>query len=411
MFGGEDPLETFDLYDPASVQYMLGWMAELRRRRPVARLASGEVFVAKYRDVRSVLRNAANFSSAGGFKADGVFIPLGDASLGDFDEPEHAPFRKLAMAAAGPSRLEGERPFAVVAARELVDGLAKVGGTSDVVSALALPLSSQVTAHLLGAPVTEANRLFGWAEDIMHSEFPIYLRTDRGGGYHGAFPEYAAFVDRLIDDRLDPADGRDDAIKRVIDGIAGGEGTPTIEAFRSAVFMIVSTLLLGGVTTTRDFIGWLLYELVRRPELYQTVQDDRTLVATAVEEALRLCPPVLYLMRKCLLPTDIGGVPIETGDRVLVGLASANRDQEHYSDADEFKLDRRDTPPSLTFGHGIHMCVGNALARMEGEVILNAVLDRFDASQVSVAPTFELELMPVPFMYGPRRVDLAFAKD
>jgi cholest-4-en-3-one 26-monooxygenase len=273
------------------------------------------------------------------------------------------------------------------------------------VAALALPLSSEVTAHLLGAPIEDAPKLFGWAEDIMHSELPVYLRTSRGVGFHGAFPEYAGFVDGLIDERLDPADNHDDAIKRIVDGIVEEQADGAHSA-KDVIFMIVSTLLLGGVTTTRDLIGWLLYELVRNPELYRTVDADRSLIPAAVEEVLRVYPPLLYLMRKCIVDTDIDGFAISAGERVLVGIASANRDESVSPSADEFLVDRQDPPPQLTFGHGLHMCVGNALARMEAEVLLEAFLDEFDVSEVTVAPAFELELMPTPFMYGPVSVDV-----
>jgi cytochrome P450 len=402
-------VEAFNPFDAASTHDLWSLTAELRQHQPVARLASGVVYISRYRDARAVLRQPEVFSSRGGFKADGVEVPLGDASLGDFDEPEHGPARKLAMAAAGPSRVDGERPFALSSARRLVDRLAADGGTSDVVASLALPLSSEVIAHLLGAPVADAGRLFGWAEDIMHSELPVYMRTSRGVGYHGAFPEYSAFVDSLIDERLAPDSRRDDAIKRIVDGINLEHAEVDPAYGRGMIFMIVSTLLLGGVTTTRDLIGWLLYELVRKPHLYRAVAANRDLIARAVEEVLRLYPPLLYLMRKCTVDTEIDGFAIRAGERVLVGLASANRDEEIFPSAEEFRLDRTEPAPHLSFGYGIHMCVGNALARMESQVLLDAFLDRFTPDDVRVTPGFALELMPAPFMYGPVRVDVQMA--
>jgi cytochrome P450 len=401
--------EAFNPFDAASTHNLWALSAELRHHQPVARLASGVVYVSRYGDARQVLRQPEVFSSQGGFKAEGVEVPLGDASLGDFDEPEHGPARRLAMAAAGPSRVEGERAFAASSARRLVDRMAAEGGTSDVVASLALPLSSEVVAHLLGAPVDEAGRLFGWAEDIMHSELPVYMRTSRGVGYHGAFPEYAAFVDGLIDDRLAPGSGHDDAISRIVEGMGAEHGGADPAYARAMTFMITSTLLLGGVTTTRDLIGWLLYELVRKPDLYRAVGSDRALVPRAVEEVLRLYPPLLYLMRRCTADTEINGFAVGEGERVLVGLASANRDEDVYPSAEEFRLDRSNPAPHLTFGHGIHLCVGAALARMESEVLLEAFLDAFAPEDVRVTPGFGLELMPAPFMYGPVRVDVSVA--
>jgi cytochrome P450 len=396
-------MDDFNPFDPASTHGLWPAMAGLRRDDPVARLSSGVVYVSRHRDARAVLRDAVTFSSEGGFKADGIEIPLGDASIGDFDEPEHRRIRKLAMAAAGPARVEGERDHARRAARALVERVGEARGTVDVVAELALPLASQVIAHLLGAPVEDAGRLFTWAEEIMNSEFTTTLRTERGVGYHGAFPEYAAFVDHLITERLDGASGHDDAIARIVAAIGEDGGEDPAEE-RDLMFMIVSTLLLGGVVTTRDFIGWMFYELVRDPDLYGAVAADRALVPQAVQEALRLYPPVLYVMRKCTKPTEIAGVELAAGERVLVGLASANRDEDVYDAPDTFRLHRDASVSHLSFGHGIHMCVGNALACMEGEVLLEEFLDRFPVGQVSVPPGFEPELLPVPFIYGPERV-------
>ena len=403
-------MDRFDPFDPSSTQDMWAMAAALRRRNPVARLGSEVVYVSRYRDARAVLRAPLIFSSVGGFKADGVYVPIGDASLGDFDEPEHGPYRRLAMAAAGPTRVQGERDFAATSARALIERMVAHGARADIVSTLALPLSSIVIAHLLGAPFEDAERLFGWAEDIMTSQFPTQLKTERGVGYHGAFPEYAAFVDELIDRRLHSSVGHDDAITRIIAGIMAEHDDPSLPDARAEIFMIVSTLLLGGVTTTRDFIGWLFYELIRRPDTYRKVRADRTLVPVAVEESLRLCPPLLYLMRKCTKEAEVAGTPVYAGERVLVGIASANRDEDTYESGDEFRLDRRDPPPSLSFGHGIHMCVGSGLARLEGEALLNAFLDRFDAGDVEIEPGFDPPLMPVPFMYGPARVEAVLHK-
>ena len=102
-----------------------------------------------------------------------------------------------------------------------------------------------MTAHLLGAPIEDAPKLFGWAEDIMHSDLPVYLRTERGVGFHGAFPEYAAFVDHLIDERLDPADTHDDAIKRIVNGIVEDQAPGDLPA-KDVIFMIVLTCRSAG---------------------------------------------------------------------------------------------------------------------------------------------------------------------
>ena len=397
---------SFDPFDVSQMKDLWNLTRELRESDPVARLESGVVYVSRYRDARHVFRNPQVFSSRHGFKAESVEVPLGDATLGELDEPEHEPARRLAMAAAGPSRVEGERGYAYEVATGCVADLGGDGTQrAEAVADLALPLSSQVTAHMLGMPPADAEMLVGWAEDIMHSEFPTRLRTERGAGYHGAFPEFAGYIDSLIDERMEHPDRYDDAVAAVVRGVLADAELSESQAARPMTFMILSTLILGGITTTRDFIGFVVYELLNGPDIHETLWREPPLVKKAVDETLRLYPPILYEMRRCTQDTALGGVAINRGDRVLVGIASANRDEEVFPDPDSFRLDRPGAQ-HLSFGHGIHMCVGNGLARMEGQEALRALLERFAPGDLRLAPDFQLELMPQPFMYGPKTVEI-----
>jgi cytochrome P450 len=106
----------------------------------------------------------------------------------------------------------------------------------------------------------------------------------------------------------------------------------------------------------------------------------------------------------------LGGVAIEPGERVVVGVASANRDEEIYEDAEQFRLDRVEPAAHLSFGFGPHLCLGSPLARVEAEEAINTFLDRFAPGQVRLVPGFELELMPLPYMLGPVRLDVEVVK-
>jgi cytochrome P450 len=170
--------------------------------------------------------------------------------------------------------------------------------------------------------------------------------------------------------------------------------------------MILLNLVLGGTATTRDFIGSLLLELLHRPELHEQLRAQHELIPAAAEESLRVAPPVLYLIRTCTRPSELGGITIEAGERVVVGIASANRDEQFYEDAECFRLDRVDPPPHFSFGFGRHFCVGAALARMEGHEALRAFLERLAPGEVRLPAGFELERMPLPYMLGPLRLDV-----
>ena len=152
-------------------------------------------------------------------------------------------------------------------------------------------------------------------------------------------------------------------------------------------------------------------ELVSLDELF--ARADRAIIPEAVEESLRLEPPVLFLFRTAKEDTTIGDAPVHAGERVIVGIASANRDERVYECPNEFRLDRgitsREAPDHLTFGVGPHLCLGIHVARMEGRVVLESMLDRFRPGQVSLADGYELRLVPMFLEYGPETLDVTIA--
>ena len=175
------------------------------------------------------------------------------------------------------------------------------------------------------------------------------------------------------------------------------------------VRMVLTQLLLGGSATTRDFLGNIFHRLILDPDLHQTLRDDRTLVPAAVEEGLRLMPPVLFVIRTCREAIEVDGVRIEPGERVIAAIAAANRDAEIYPEPDAFRVDRTDPAPHFSFGMGSHFCVGSAVARMEITHALHAFVDRVPPGGLKLAPGFALQWMPTPFLFGPRSVDVRTA--
>ncbi|MBW2426963.1 MAG: cytochrome P450 [Deltaproteobacteria bacterium] len=393
----------FDPFDPSQTQHMWDLMRELRRRAPIAHIGEGFVYVARYEDAREVLRDQKIFSNAGGMRPTGTEIPLHDASIGETVPPEHPPIRRLALAAAtGGGVVERMRSHARAVSQELLEGIAS-RGAGDLIEGLSLALTNRVIGGLLGVPAEECDRLAAWSEEIMHSTLTVTNRTERGVGYEGAFPEFTSYLDSLIekglggmsDAKREPEDETDTLTRIVRTGLEIAELDTRI------IRMILMNLVLGGTATTRDFIGSLIHELLREPRLYARIRDDRALVPVAVQESLRHAPPVLYVIRTCTESCELSGERIEAGERVIVGIASANRDERIYEDPDSFSLDRHEPAMHLSFGYGPHFCVGSFLARMEGEEALNALLDRFAPGELELEPDFELELMPLPYMYGP----------
>ena len=142
-------------------------------------------------------------------------------------------------------------------------------------------------------------------------------------------------------------------------------------------------LIVAGNETTRNLIGNCLYMLATRPDMLVQLRADATRIPAYVEESLRLDAPVQVLGRAVLADTVIGGCPLRTGDRVVFGLASANRDEAVYDDPTEFRLDRARMREHLAFGTGPHVCPGASLARLEAVAVLEELCPRIETLRLA----------------------------
>ena len=169
----------------------------------------------------------------------------------------------------------------------------------------------------------------------------------------------------------------------------------------------IAHMMFAASDTTSQLLGNLLYELIRIPDLYQKVRKDRDLVPIAIEESLRHDPPVAVQFRKVASDVEVAGEIIETGGRVAISVASANRDETMFDNPDEFRLDRKQPLDHLSFGKGRHLCLGNDLARLEAATMMNTFLDLVD--NVSLAPGFTYVKEPPFFACGPVTLDVVFS--
>jgi 2-hydroxy-5-methyl-1-naphthoate 7-hydroxylase len=173
---------------------------------------------------------------------------------------------------------------------------------------------------------------------------------------------------------------------------------------RSQLRALTRNLITGGLTTTSQLLGNLLHQLLSTPGLEHTLRVEEGALANAVEESLRISPPLLFLARGCVHDTSIGDSPIAAGERVIVGTGSANRDELLFDDADEFRVDRPNADQHLTFGYGPHVCPGAAMARIVARIGIATFLDRFPPGSVRLAEDYEFENVPTFFEIGPRRL-------
>ena len=177
-----------------------------------------------------------------------------------------------------------------------------------------------------------------------------------------------------------------------------------IRLTRRQLRALVRNLITGGLTTTSQLLGNLVHAVLADPDLETRLRRDDTALVPAIEESLRLAPPILFVARGCVRDHAIGDTAIHDGERVVVGTGSANRDERVFAHPDEFDVDRPNAEQHLTFGYGPHVCPGAALARVEARVALTAFFDHFVHGTVHLEPGYEFENVTTFFEVGPRRL-------
>lgn len=391
-------------FDPMDASRTKDWqlLERIRRERPVLRPAEGVVFTAKYDDTATVFRDAKRFSSAGDMRAPGVVVPEEESFLGELDAPLHPKIRRILLRGFTPERATAAEPWTRrwVAAR--LAAIAADGG-GDVMKRLAIPLPVAAAGHALGIPDELHDDMQRWCDELLHSTWPSTGKTERGEHIAGAFPEFAAAIDELIAERRQPAgDDAPDLLAVMVQTRAEDGWRIPEQHVRT-----LTVNILAGSLSTSYMVGNLLYRyLTHDDDFAARLRQDRSLIPAAVEESLRHEAPVTFLFRRVITDTELSGCPVHVGDHVMMGIASANRDESVYRDAAEFRLDRTDGPEHLAFGAGPHLCLGNHLTRMIGTVVLDELLDRFGPSELRLAPGFTWECVNHPLEYGPETLDV-----
>jgi cytochrome P450 len=319
--------------------------------------------------------------------------------LGEQDAPQHPGVRRIVMSAFNPAAIRLEEEFVRRRARELLESV-PVPGTVDMVPAFTTPLPNDATVHLLGFPMQDATQIAAWSKEVMESEWPAMNRTERGEGMVGAFPEYTDYVDRFVvalRSAVAAGTADDSLLARLITADVGGEAL-SARQMRALVF----NLLLGGLTTTAQLLGNMIFQLLDSDSVSPLASGGPDERAAFVEECLRVYPPVMLIPRGCVQETTVAGTTIKPGERVIVGSACVNRDEALFNGSEEFDATRSNGDRHLTFGFGPHVCAGAAMARSVALIGLDEFL-RFAGGRNARLPAgFTYENVPTFFEYGPK---------
>jgi cytochrome P450 len=363
--------DTFDPYAPGSDDRYAA-MAQIRASGGMVDTPAGYYF-ATAAGVSAGLHDVDKF--VGSFM-DTSALDEDDVMISAIPEPRHGRIRRVINTVVAAHRTIQNEPFIRDRARTLVgEALDRAGtgtGAVDLVEVFD-PLPSIVIAHMLGVPAGYEDRFRVWSDELLEAQ-----NAQGTSSLSDAHPEFAQFVQGLIDDHRVMADPPDDVVTRFVNTAVDGEYLSD-----SAIRTQIMFLIVAGNETTRNLVGNCCHALATRPDLFEQLRVRRELIAPFVEESLRLDSPVQVLARAVLADTEIEGCPLHTGNRVVFGLASANRDEAVYDDPAEFRLDRTRMREHLAFGAGPHVCPGASLARLEAAAALDALCDRVRALRLA----------------------------
>ncbi len=348
--------------------------------------------LSRYDDVERALRDIETFSSHYG-QGPRFSEPQGMLC----DPPQHTFMRKLVQQAFTPRAMADlRRPVTELADRLIGDVLAG-GSEFDLHDDFAFPLPVIVIAGMLGVPAADLDRFKHWSDiqvAAMGAEDPTRYADDQA--------DFFAYMQSRLDSRraaIGKGEEVPDDLMTLIGGARDDSGALIPEA---DALSLLNQLLVGGNETTTSLITNMVWRLLEVPVRWRSVVEDSSLVEAAIEESLRYDPPVLGLYRHTTRDVSLHGTTIPEGSKVYINYAAANRDASAFPRSDEFDLHRQRTR-HLSFGLGVHFCLGAAMARMEAEIALHALIERMPRLKLlgrgaRIAPFF---------LWGRRRLPVA----
>ena len=366
--------------------YPFEFYARMRRLNPVVYDERKNIWgVFRYTDVHSILADYKTFSS-GPQKLDSPSLSSSEAnknttaaafqrpSLLQSDPPYHRILRGVIASAFTPMIIAKLEPHIENVAHETLNQVIEKG-RMDLIDDLAYPLPVTIIAELLGVPIEDRYLFRGWADRIVSST---------GGGDdmsddHGTAKNIAQIVDEMdsyfstiVEERI--RSPREDLITNLIKAQVDGR-----HLSKDEILTFCRLLLLAGHVTTVNLIGNTILSLLQNPDEFKLLQDDYNLIGSTIEETLRYRSPVQAVVRIVTKETNLGGQKIQSGQRIIAWLGSANHDESIFADPERFDITRSNSATHhghVGFGHGIHFCLGAPLARLEGQVVLRVILQR-----------------------------------
>ena len=393
---------SFNPMDPEFIADPHPTYHRLRVEDPVHQHPLGFWVLTRYDDVVASLRDPRLAKEAiGAFVAARLGVPpmpLNSMSMLDRDPPDHTRLRGLVNKAFTPRVVERLRPHVQEIVDGLLDGVADKGHM-DLIEDFAYPLPVIVICEMLGVPVKDQERFKAWGLDIARGLDSVLLPPEsdvsmRARAARQALAEY--FRELIAERRAQP---QDDMLSGLVTAEEAGDTLSEEDLLSTCIL-----LLIAGHETTVNLIGNGTLALLRNPDQLQRLREHPEIIGTAVEELLRFDGPVQRTARIPSEPVIFGGKTIPAGEMVMPFISAADRDPAQFSDPDRLDLGRTDNR-HIAFGWGIHFCLGAPLARVEGQIAINTLVQRMpklalasDKPDWRVSLTLRgLERLPVTF--------------
>ncbi|MES3027353.1 MAG: cytochrome P450 [Pseudomonadota bacterium] len=377
------PLDKLDPAQPALFQSNEMWwnFERLRKEDPVHYVAESEHgpywSITKYNDIMTVDTNHQVFSSEGGItiatqEGDEGPLPMFIA----MDPPKHDVQRKTVSPAVSPMNLQILEPLIRERAAKILDSL-PIGEEFDWVDKVSMELTAMTLATLFDMPQEDRRKLTYWSDVV--TAVPGHGLIDTLEQKMQIFIEYHAYFTNLWNERVN-AEPKGDLISMLAHGAETRNMAPR-EYFGNIVLLTV-----GGNDTTRNTITGSVLALNQNPDQYKKLRENPSLIPSMVSETIRWQTPLAHMRRIATQDYELGGKTIKKGDKVVMWYVSGNRDDEVIDRPNDYIIDRERPRNHISFGFGIHRCVGNRLAELQLKIIWEEILARFPDIQVVSEP-------------------------
>jgi cytochrome P450 len=380
------PLEEINVVNPRLFQEdrMWGYFERLRKEDPVHFNEIPEAgrywSLTRFKDIKAVDSDHENFSSAHGITLGiPVGTPLPEGALGiemfiAMDPPKHDVQRATVTPVVAPRNLKNMEPLIRERCGQVLDSL-PLDETFNWVDRVSIELTTQMLATLFDFPFEERRKLTRWS-DVATAAPGTIVESEEAR--RDELLECLEYFTRLWQERKENP-GND-----LISMLAHGDATKDMQPYEFLGNLIL--LIVGGNDTTRNSISGSVLALNQFPKEYDKLRADLSLIPNMVAEIIRWQTPLAYMRRTANEDTEIGGKQIKKNDQILMWYVSGNRDASMFEDPDRIIIDRPNARQHLSFGFGLHRCMGNRLAEMQLRVIWEEIMKRFSMVEVVGEP-------------------------